>query len=69
MNSGGVEAGLGTMTAYFGHGGAGDLQRTYNGQAWDGTGGSFVPGFTDAASFNLGLVGAVQLGNGYGLRR
>ena len=51
---------LKALAAMFKQGGIGDLQRTYNGLTWNGAnnpnGEAFVGAFTDAASFNLGLV-------------
>ncbi len=44
---------MGIMIVAFVSGGTQDLQKTYNGRA-----GASVPAFTDAASFNLGLVTA-----------
>ena len=48
----GLPAALGTMAGAFARGGSQELQRTYDGIS----NGTFVSAFTDAASFNLGLV-------------
>jgi hypothetical protein len=49
---------LGMMTAAFIEYGSQDLQRTYDGLTSNSSA-TFVSAFTDAASFNLGLVSAV----------
>lgn len=46
-----------TLYETFKQGGVGDLQRHYNGSNHGADG--FVPAFTNAASFNFGLIGAV----------
>jgi hypothetical protein len=52
------------MHGAFLHGGPQDLQRSYNGMVGGGRN-EFVPDFTDAASFNLGVVGrAAELSPG-----
>jgi len=52
---GGLPAALGAMVGAFCTGGPQDLQRTYDGIS-NGTNGTYVLAFTDAASYNLGLV-------------
>ena len=53
ITSSGVPTALATMTGAFTQGGSQDLQRNLQ---WNIPSGLVVPAFTDAASFNLGLV-------------